>query len=228
MRICVTGLTVALMLAGTSWSAPTVLFEDDFDNERPGPDATAVTVLAHWTVYYGHVDVLGTSQDGTVTYQDVLPGNGCYIDLDGSSDDPGFLVSNQSFYLASDTMYTVTFSLAGNNAPGGQASASDGVGFGVVSNMAPLKTWDVNWDASFETVSYDFWGTDQMEQLLFGNDKGWYDVSGARDYAGPKIDNIVLTENTPCVPVPGAAVLSSLGAALVSFLRRRRALSSAW
>jgi hypothetical protein len=144
--------------------------------------------------------------------------------LDGSSGNPGWLASDRNFYLAADTMYTITFSLAGNNAPGGQASSTDRVAFGFVSATSPLHLWEVNWNAPFETVSCDFPGTGQTESLLFGSDKDRYDAFGARDYAGPKIDNIVLTAHTPCIPVPGAALLSGFGVALSVLCRRRRIL----
>lgn len=212
------GLAVALVVAGTSWADPTVLLEDNFDNEVLRADATT---LANWTVFGGYVDVIGKNAAGTETLEDVLPGNGCYIDLDGTTGNAGWFVSNQAFYFASDTMYTVTLRLAGNNVLDREASDSDRVVFGL-SFSAALNTWEVAHEAPFETVSFDFRGTDCTESLVFHNSFDLYDVSGARDYAGPKIDNVVLTEHTPCVPAPGAFVLSSLGAGLVGFFRRRR------
>jgi len=183
------GLAVALVVVGTSWADPTVLLEDNFDNEVLRADATT---LANWTVFGGYVDVIGANAAGTETLEDVLPGNGCYIDLDGTSGNAGWLVSNQAFYFASDTMYTVTFSLAGNNVVDRDASDSDRVEFGL-SSSAALKTWEVARGVPFGTVSLDFWGMGYTESLVFRNKLGLYDDSGARDYAGPKIDNVVLT-----------------------------------
>jgi hypothetical protein len=205
---------VVLVLAGTSLAAPTVLFEDDFDNQTPGLNATP----SEWAVFGGQVDIVGAGSQGTLA--DVLPGNGYYIDLDGSAGAAGWLVSNQGFTFASGVLYTVTFSLAGNNAVSG-ASGTDEVMFGL-SGVGGMQSWQVQQGDPFQTVSYDFLGDGTVQSLVFCNSDGFYNASGDRDWAGPKIDNVVLTEHTPCAPTPGAVLLGNLGAGLVGWSRRRR------
>src|SRR5262249_22758505 len=60
-----------------------------------------------WTVDGGTVDIVGNGG------QDLLPGNGRYVDLDGSTDGFAGLMSKTFTGLANGT-YTLSFYLAGN------------------------------------------------------------------------------------------------------------------
>lgn len=115
-------IILAGLLAGASGAqADTVIFADDFDTTT----ALNKTVFpGGWTVTNGSVDVIGTD------FIDVFPGNGNYVDLDGSTGDAGEL--SKSLILTGGLSYTAMFSLAGSHRGGsdivdvmfGTASAS--------------------------------------------------------------------------------------------------------
>jgi hypothetical protein len=99
-------LTVAIALATACGSAAAqTLFFDDFNNEFPGLNR----VPNGWTVTNGTVDIIGNGPNGELF--DARPGNGYYIDLDGSSNPPnaGLLATGLTF--AAGTAYELSFDL---------------------------------------------------------------------------------------------------------------------
>jgi hypothetical protein len=58
-----------------SAGAQTVVFEDNFERESLGLNITSLT---NWTVTAGNVDVIGSG------FEDIYPGNGNYLDMDGT------------------------------------------------------------------------------------------------------------------------------------------------
>lgn len=83
-------------------SRAAVIFFEDFNTGTP---ATSYTGFANWTVSAGTVDLIGNG------YFDFYPGNGNYVDLNGSSGQTGALTSN--FLFAAGT-YTLSFVLGGS------------------------------------------------------------------------------------------------------------------
>src|SRR5690349_6931502 len=61
----------------------TVLFSDNFDSENSGRGIFDWTTFANWNVLGGCVDLHGNG------LFDVQPGNGLYVDLDGSCESGG-------------------------------------------------------------------------------------------------------------------------------------------
>ena len=57
------------------------------------------TGFANWTVYSGTVDLIGNGS------YDFLPGDGLYVDLDGSTSDAGVLTTKQSFNFTAGSQY---------------------------------------------------------------------------------------------------------------------------
>ena len=96
-------VAAALSLACASVGAQTLFF-DDFNDETAGLNR----VPTGWTVTDGTVDIIGA---GTVF--DFQPGNGLYIDLDGSTGMAGMLSTGLSF--AAGTLYELSFDLAGSH-----------------------------------------------------------------------------------------------------------------
>ncbi len=78
-----------------------------------GTAANNFTGFVNWNVTDGTVDLLGTDAGGQA-FNDLKPGNGLYVDLDGSTfGNAGKLESKTDFVLAPGT-YELTFDLAGS------------------------------------------------------------------------------------------------------------------
>jgi hypothetical protein len=114
-----------LSLACGSLGAQTVFF-DDFNNETPDLNA----VPSGWTVTGGTVDIIGSGPNGVLF--DGRPGNGYYIDLDGSTNNAG-LLSSTALSFAAGTTYELSFDLSGTGAQ--PNSMIYGINF--VSALAP-------------------------------------------------------------------------------------------
>lgn len=84
------------------------IFTDDIDTENGGVGEANYEGWANWTVIEGCVDLHGP---GDV---DPIPGNGVYMDLDGTCDEAGTMETKTTFDLAVGD-YTLEFLLAGNN-----------------------------------------------------------------------------------------------------------------
>lgn len=125
----------ALLAASVSSQAAVTVFFDNFDADATRNNATSF--VKGWTVSNGTVDV-----DGQGFVHNELPGNGHYIDLDGSTLKAG-LFSNSLNMQAGQT-YTMSFLIAGNQRNWGSDTVD--VTFGatqqtfVIGQSAPLST----------------------------------------------------------------------------------------
>ncbi len=111
-------IVVALSVFGLVWSvgparAETVVFEDTFDAE---PTGQQISSLANWTVT-GNVDV-----DPLSWGFDPYPGNGHYIDLDGSNSCASSIIETAPIALGPGT-YRLSFELGSNTYGGGADNA---------------------------------------------------------------------------------------------------------
>ena len=95
----------ALLAASLSSHAAVTIFSDNFDADKTTNNATRF--VHGWTVSDGTVDV-----DGTGFVHNEMPGNGHYVDLDGSTKRAGVL--GNSFAAGAGGIYTLSFDLAGN------------------------------------------------------------------------------------------------------------------
>lgn len=185
------------MLLSVAAAAPAqVIFTDNFDGNPLGLNRTP----GGWTVTEGTVDTVGTG------FFDFYPGNGAYIDLDGSTSNAGVL--SRSFSLLAGTTYTASFVLGGS-----QRSDSNtvDVAFGsasgsfVVASSAPLTTYSVQFapdaDGSF-SLSFANQGGDNLGALLLS-------VSVEQGVAAP-------------IPEPQTYALLLVGLAAVGAAVRRR------
>jgi hypothetical protein len=84
----------------------TALIEDDFDLENRGNGVLNYSAFANWNVIDGTVDLLGTN------FYDIYPGNGLYVDLDGSSLDAAKLEYKNEFALEPGN-YILEFDMSG-------------------------------------------------------------------------------------------------------------------
>lgn len=82
-------------------------FEDDFDAENGGTGALNYSGFANWDVTSGSVDLIGNG------FYDFYPGNGLYVDLDGSTADAGVQTTTMTFALPEGD-YELSFDLGGS------------------------------------------------------------------------------------------------------------------
>jgi hypothetical protein len=192
--------------AGTTWASPVVVFSDNFDAEAP---VLLCTPPSQWTVVTvgGSVDTIPLT-NGQFNW---FPANGHYVDLDGTTNSTGQMVTIASFVLQPGMVYTLSYELAGNPILVKPHTVQ-------VSLVGSAFSWNeaVAAGQAFTTYSHSFSvGAPTAVQISF------YDLAdGQSDNGGAVLDNVLLT----AVPAPGAILLGSLGAGLVGWLRRRRAL----
>ncbi len=196
-------LFAAIALVGATLSSASpgqaqVIFFDNFDANNPGVNV----VPAGWTIANaGTVDLIGVC-NGNPPFFDNFPGNGCYVDLDGSTSTPGLF--KKSFTLMSGIPYILQFDLASN-----QNNIVD-VAFGTTTGQYSLVGTQ---PIPFTTKSLFFTPvTTGLYDISFLNQGG--------DGNGAVLNNVKLS----AVPVP--APLPLLGPiAAFSARRRLRALS---
>ena len=188
----------ALALGSAAQAAP--VYADNFNANLVGLNA----VPTGWTVTGGTVDLIGSGANGTLA--DLLPGNGVYVDLDGSTNQAGLLTSPLLSLLGGVT-YTATFDLAGSqrgsNETGTVTFGSTSLGFNIVSSVG-----FVGFSLSFTpSVGGNY-------TLSFQNDGG--------DNVGALLDNVVVTEVAAAVPEPETYALLGAGLLAMGVVMRRR------
>jgi hypothetical protein len=188
-----TATATALLGSALAAQANTTVFSDNFDANAPALNAAP----SGWTVSNGTVDIIGSGSGF-----DFLPGNGKYIDLDGSTNQPGLLA--QSFVLTAGTAYTASFQLAGNQRNNTPESVT--VDFGSSSTTISLPM-----AAGFTTYTLGFTPTTTASYALRFLNTG-------NDNQGMLLDNISIT----AVPEPGTWALMLAGLLATSALARRR------
>lgn len=85
-----------------------ILLQDDFDCENGGKPTLNYFNLAHWVITDGSVDLIGNGSF------DFLPGNGLYLDLDGSTFNAATMESRATFDLQPAAVYELRFTIAGS------------------------------------------------------------------------------------------------------------------
>jgi hypothetical protein len=106
MRKLMTSTVLAAILAMAAHASAGVVFSDNFNSENGGAGDLNYYGFANWTVTNGSVDLIGNG------YYDFLPGNGLYVDLDGSTNQAGTMVSKPIALGAGS--YLFQFDLAGS------------------------------------------------------------------------------------------------------------------
>ena len=197
-KISMIAATAVFALAGASQAA--TIFEDNFDNEVLELNAS----LDKWTVAPGSVDVIGPGGPF-----DFYPGNGNYLDMNGSSVSEGKITTTGSLGLVLGKKYTLTFSYGANTSTGAPPIVLS-FGLGETTQSLSFETRPASMTMSdIYTFTYDGKG----DYLFFA------DTSGTpNDQGGPVLDNVKLS----AVPLPagGLLLLGALGG--IAALRRRR------
>lgn len=185
-------VALGLMAASASgFAAP--IFEDNFNSYALGLNTTNFS--GNWTVSNGTVDTIGTG------FFDFYPGNGHYIDLDGSTSHAGTF-SSKTLNLNAGT-YTLQFSLGGSTR--GDTNTVD-VNFGAFNESFTLAS-NAPLAAITRTVTLN---SDSALNLSFHNHGG--------DNLGLILDNVSVS----AAPEPETYALMLAGLGMVGQMVRRK------
>jgi hypothetical protein len=197
------------ILAGLPSVRATTIFADNFNTENGGAGATPYSGFAQWEVSDGTVDLIGLG------YWDFLPGNGLYLDMDGSTFDAGRITTTLALVFTPTTNYTLSFDLAGNQRHQVNDSIRVSIDGGVLSQEitlsgnVPFTQYSYTFSVpSLTSAKLSFEGLARNNQVL-GNNEGLL------------LDNVMITETSINVPDVVSPAFS-LGAVLLSWAVWRR------
>lgn len=204
-------LQSALLALSTALTVHTaqgvVLFSDNFNDETVGLNATP----SGWTLASGAVDLIGN--DGVTSAFDLLPGNGVYIDMDGSIGDGAEIRHFFPFLAAGD--YVLSYDYAGNN----RADQSGEELIGAVNSEffnIPAFHYPA-WNAGFTTATIAF---------TMPADTATFNIrfeTNSNDNIGPLLDNVKLERvDSPSGVPEGGTGVAMLGLALAALAGARR------
>lgn len=195
-------ITMAAMvvLAGGVLLQAAPIFSDDFNSENGGSGVTNYAGFANWTVSDGTVDLIGNG------FFDMQPGYGLYVDMDGSTQNAGKMLTSQTITLNPGT-YMLSYELAGNHRNNAAETVFVEVNLGnILADQHSLGRY-----ADFTLFSHTF-SVDTITYVSLS-----FEGAGG-DNVGMLLDNVQIS----AVPVPGAVLLASLGITTVGWLRRRK------
>jgi hypothetical protein len=199
MKLKVLGTLLLVLIAIAPMSASTI-FSDNFDSYNGGVGALNFTNFGgNWNVGGGTVDLIGNG------FFDFIPGNGLYIDLDGSSNQSGLLSHN--FSLNPGT-YTLQFALAGTHR-GTTDSVTVSLSGGLYSEVFTLASND-----PLTTITRTITVASATNTAL-----GFQDASS--NNIGILLDDVSFSDSAP-VPEPSSLVLLGSGLMSAAGLVRRK------
>jgi len=202
MKMHLVILSLGAALAYSSHAG--VLFFDDFNGENQGVSAPNWNAFANWRVTSGAVDIIGNGS------WDLQPGNGLYVDLDGTAGAAGTMVTRNVLNLGAGD-YVLSFRLAGHLRP--QYGVNDEPVFVEVGSGLAAQTYTLPYSAGFETFTLPFSLTSpQAVNLKFQGFGG--------DNVGPLLDDVKLESRQ--VPDNGSTLGLLLLVAPALFLIRAR------
>lgn len=185
-------VTLILALALSPALSHAAVFSDNFDTDTLALNQT--TFNGGWVVTGGTVDLIGDPG-----FFDFLPGNGRYVDLDGSTNQAGEFHKDLS--LTGGQEYKLFFDLAGS-----QRGSDEHVH---VNFGSAADDYTVNSGDGFSTRTISFTpSTTGTYSLIFQNLGG--------DNVGALLDNVSV------VPEPETYAMLLAGLGLLGFMARRR------
>lgn len=195
-------LASTLLAASFSVSAATISsLNDNFDSITSSVLNIPSSGLANWDVLNGTVDAVATPNSWGITCN-----TGTCIDLDGSSNDAGDLVSASGF---SAGQYSLSFDLSGNQRGGVNDDLI--VSFGDYSQAFNLAS-----NAAWANIFISLVNVNDGDKLSFSHAGG--------DNVGIMLDNVSVAA-VSAVPIPAAAFL--FAPALLGFMGLRRKAKAA-
>jgi hypothetical protein len=192
------------LLAAAPNAGAALLLLDTFDSEALKLNQTT---FANWNVTSGSVDLIGVPR-----FFNFYPGNGRYVDLDGSTHHTGQLSSKQSFAAGT---YTLEFDLGGNDR--GHAPKTTEITLGSFSEQITLSS-----GAGLNPFSVTF--TTTGGNLVF-TELG----AGPSDNVGNVLDDVSLVSDVPVSGIPElttwAMMIIGFGGVALQIRRQDRTIS---
>jgi len=183
----------------TSGAQAAVVFSDDFNSYAYQLNWVPPS---NWSVSSGTVDLIG--QTTTQTAFNFFPGNGGYVDLNGSNGLPGSLQTLASFLPGS---YTLSFDLGGNAR--GDVDKTTVITLGDFSQPLTLAS-----GSAFQTYSYTFATT--------GGQLDFADLAGGNGNIGNILDNVTLTAAVPESSTWAMMIMGFFGVGFMAYRRNNR------
>ncbi len=191
-------LATTLLAASFGVNAASVsALNDNFDSITSSVLNIPSSGLANWDVVNGTVDAVATPNSFGIMC------NGTCIDLDGSSNNAGDLVSKFGF---SAGQYTLSFDLSGNQRNG----ANDDL---IVTFGDYTQSFNLSSTAAWTNILISLVNVNEGDKLSFSHAGG--------DNIGILLDNVSVS----AVPIPAAAFL--FAPALLGFMGLRRKTKAA-
>jgi hypothetical protein len=194
-------LASALLVSTTVALHAAVIFSDNFNATTLGTDTTP----NGWMLDSGTVDVIG------LNFFDFYPGNGNYIDMNGSGVS-GQMHTIDAFNFLAGKTYTLSFNY-GNNKNSEDNGSIESLAFGVLG-FPGVTINHVGAIASYLIGSVTFTPSTNFSSSIYFNASG----TNEADFGGLILDNVSLS----VVPVPAALPLLAGGLGILGFASRRR------